>query len=280
MGELRISGILVATIFVMGTFLVGLTFDDVYAPKKPKEIVVVGSKVKDVIRSSFLSECTYTYDGLDRRITVSAGKKPWVKIEDIPPEVTSVSLQCEFGDGSLSKPITVELDEDRKTRIKVMAGPSPADSFFDVFFDVFTDVDSFFDLLFATQEKTVQNMMAIRELQASLDSFFDIFISVDESSCEDGFVAKYDSRSSGWSCQPDETGDGGGGTPGDPLVEIKLIPQLTEPSECIESNAGVIFYLKRPDLGDPDKVCTCIDRDGDGVYAYADLLGDELCFPT
>ncbi len=89
--ELRVSGTLVAIMFVVGIFLVGFTFDDVYAPKKPKEIVVVGSKVKDVIRSSFLSECTYTYDGLDRRITISSNNKPWLKIKDIPPEVTSIT---------------------------------------------------------------------------------------------------------------------------------------------------------------------------------------------
>jgi len=278
MGELRISGILVATIFVMGTFLVGLTFDDVYAPKKPKEIVVVGSKVKDVVRSSFLSECTYTYDGLDRRITVSAEGKHKVKIEDIPPEVTSVKLQCEFGDGSLSEPITVELDEDRKTKIKVMAGPSPADSFFDVFFDVFADVDSFFDLIFATQEKTVQNMMAIRELQASFDSFFDIFISVDESSCSDGKVVKRDSTSTtGWSCQDDETGDGGGGTPGDPLDEIKLIPQSTPLTECNFENRGVMYYQDNSGIVGDDEVCVCSEFEDTETYVYFNILAEGVC---
>ena len=98
-----------------------------------------------------------------------------------------------------------------------------------------------------------------------------------EENCDDGQVPKRDSFSdTGWSCQDDETGDGGGGTPGDPLDEIKLMPLPTFLTTCSEANAGIIYYQKDPEPQEPDKVCVCIDRDDD-IYAYADLLTNSPC---
>jgi hypothetical protein len=112
---------------------------------------------------------------------------------------------------------------------------------------------------------------------------FDLVSVENQGICEDGQVVKRDSdlasSPTGWSCQPDETGDGGGGTPGDPLDEIKLIPQpesTPPPSMCSASTAGTIYY-KLTSVDEPDQVCVCADRDGQGIYQYTDLLSDGIC---
>ena len=111
---------------------------------------------------------------------------------------------------------------------------------------------------------------------------FDLVSVEDQDECDDGQVAKRDSSldsTTGWSCQDDETGDGGGGTPGDPLDEIKLIPQpesTPPPSMCSASTAGTIYY-KLTSVDEPDQVCVCADRDGQGIYQYTDLLSDGIC---
>jgi len=112
---------------------------------------------------------------------------------------------------------------------------------------------------------------------------FDLVSVENQSICEDGQVVKRDSdlasSPTGWSCQDDETGDGGGGTPGDPLDEIKLIPQpesIPPPSMCSASTAGTIYY-KLTSVDEPDQVCVCADKGGQGTYQYIDLLSDDIC---
>lgn len=125
-------------------------------------------------------------------------------------------------------------------------------------------------------ENNAENIEANEEKITDLENEV-VSIMNQEENCDDGQVPKRDSFSdTGWSCQDDETGDGGGGTPGDPLDEIKLMPLPTFLTTCSEANAGIIYYQKDPEPQEPDKVCVCIDRDDD-IYAYADLLTNSPC---
>jgi len=97
---------------------------------------------------------------------------------------------------------------------------------------------------------------------------------IDNLSCLLGEIVKWDGSS--WVCGKDESS---GGTPGDPLDEIKLIPQpesIPPSSMCSASTAGTIYY-KLTTINDPDQVCVCVDRDGLGTYQYIDLLSDDIC---
>jgi hypothetical protein len=127
-------------------------------------------------------------------------------------------------------------------------------------------------------ENNAENIEANEEKITDLENEV-VSIMNQEENCDDGQVPKRDSFSdTGWSCQDDETGDGGGGTPGDPLDKIKLIPQLTEPSECNESNAGIIYYQNNSNSDASDSVCVCITDSSDfETFLYRDLFSGNEC---
>ena len=62
MGSKAILGI-IASIVLLSGILGVISFEDAEAAKKPKEIVVVGSKVKDVIKNAKLSSCDFDFLG-------------------------------------------------------------------------------------------------------------------------------------------------------------------------------------------------------------------------
>jgi len=97
-----------------------------------------------------------------------------------------------------------------------------------------------------------------------------------DSSCADGQVVKFDSdplSPTGWSCQDDETEDGGG-TPSDPLDEIKLIPQSSPPTECSAETMGTIYYQDNTGPSNPDELLVCTQLGDNGIFRYIDLIGE------
>jgi len=106
---------------------------------------------------------------------------------------------------------------------------------------------------------------------------FDLVSVEDQDSCVDGQVVKRDSdlasSPTGWSCQDD---DGGGGTPSDPLDEIKLIPQSSPPSPCTAENLGMIYFQDNPDTTS-GILCVCSNFENE--FVYTDLIGENICVP-
>ena len=105
----KLSGIFLATTLLAGIMLIGFSIGEAEA-KKTREIVVVGSKVKDVVRSVKLQSCDVAYDAGGRTIqTVDANAGGVVKISDVPSEVTAVDVTCIF-EGSSSNGPTIRGD--------------------------------------------------------------------------------------------------------------------------------------------------------------------------
>ena len=164
-------GVLTSIILLSGFFGI-ITFEDADA-KKAREIVVVGSKVKDVVKNTKLSSCDIDFldaDGTSILRTSVEDKGGKVKT-DVPDGAIVAEIQCILKDGTASELLSIELDdEDKKQRIRVQSGSGTdtrIDSFFDVFYDVYT-VDSFFDIFTELQNSA-----------ATSDSFFDIFYDAD-----------------------------------------------------------------------------------------------------
>lgn len=199
MGNYCISGILLSVILLSGILGV-ISFEDAEAAKKPKEIVVVGSKVKEEIKDAKLTECTIDFlDESARSLLQIISEDKGGKIKaDVPEDAVSAEIQCTFKDGSTSQLLVVELDDDKKQKIKIQQSGSDSrvDSFFDVFFDVeLYTVDSFFDIFTELQTDvdrldghvTVLKEQDVPDLQESatrVDSFFDVFFDVDVSTGE------------------------------------------------------------------------------------------------
>ena len=111
-----------ATILLAGTIVASLPIQDADAARasKPKEIVVVGSKVKEVVKSVKLDSCDFHYDSSERiNERISANSGGVVKNSDVPSEVETVDLLCTFEDGSTESVEDFALKEKGTTVIHV-----------------------------------------------------------------------------------------------------------------------------------------------------------------
>jgi hypothetical protein len=113
----KLSGIFLATTLLAGIMLIGFSIGEAEA-KKSREIVVVGSKVKDVVRSAKIMSCDFTLrdaDGTTTREDLGVpAKNPGgvVKLPNVPDEVLTVDVQCEFENTRSGIPMNgVELKE-------------------------------------------------------------------------------------------------------------------------------------------------------------------------
>lgn len=106
--------VIAATILLTGTILASISIEEADAARasKPKEIVVVGSKVKEVIReaglrSDALESCSViAYDDngrIVRTIEAQANDGGVVKIRDIESEAVMVDVFCFFESGLTGK---------------------------------------------------------------------------------------------------------------------------------------------------------------------------------
>ncbi len=115
MGMRGISVIAVITSVILLSGILGvITFEDAEAAKKPREIVVVGSKVKEVVRSEKIESCIFTLhtDRTTTTETVLANLGGVVKLSNVSSDVETVDIQCDFKDGSSGEPIDgVDLKE-------------------------------------------------------------------------------------------------------------------------------------------------------------------------
>ena len=106
----------IATILLCGTIAASVSIQDADAAKssKPREIVVVGSKVKEVVRSEKIESCIFTLhtDRTTTTETVLASPGGVVKLSNVSSDVETVDVQCDFKDGSSGEPIDgVDLKE-------------------------------------------------------------------------------------------------------------------------------------------------------------------------
>ncbi|MFB5610760.1 MAG: hypothetical protein ACE5RT_03035 [Nitrosopumilaceae archaeon] len=116
----------IATTLLVGTIAASLPIQDADAARasKPKEIVVVGSKVKDVVRTVKLDSCDFVLYSSDRTIVgrnndVSANAGGVIHLPDIDDEVLTADVDCIFEDGTPESVIGVELKERGTTVIHV-----------------------------------------------------------------------------------------------------------------------------------------------------------------
>ena len=106
---------LAITLFA-GTIAASLPIQEADAARssKPKEIVVVGSKVKDVVKTVKLDFCDFVLLS-SRTITeisgVSANPGGVIHLPDIDDEVLVADVFCTFKDRSTESAIGVELKE-------------------------------------------------------------------------------------------------------------------------------------------------------------------------
>jgi len=185
-----------SSFFIFGlllTMIVPFVMMDADA-QKPKEIVVVGAKAKDLEKELLLDQCTFTLLSPTGESTIiqDAKKKNKVSLK-IPDDAEITAVQCLFVDGSIGEEFTVELGEDGKTKVTVIHPRTIAiDSFFDVVFETDTTPNSFFDVFF------------------EVDSFFDVFFDVEtprNETCPDGEELKLNDDSSTWECATADTVD-------------------------------------------------------------------------
>ena len=93
-----------ATILLAGTIAASLPIQDADAARasKPKEIVVVGSKVKEVVKTVKLDFCDFVLHSGDREpetSRVSANSGGVVIIPEVDDEVLTADIHCTFLDG-------------------------------------------------------------------------------------------------------------------------------------------------------------------------------------
>lgn len=110
-------GLFVASVLVVGIFSMGMSIDEAFAPKKPKEIVVVGSKVVDASGNPVSKvKCSISAIGAQESKQVGndrtnkIGKVNLVVIYEDPDDVvTDLQIICEK-DGQRGE-ITVEANK-------------------------------------------------------------------------------------------------------------------------------------------------------------------------
>jgi len=125
-------------------------------------------------------------------------------------------------------------------------------------------------------ENNAENIEANEEKITDLENEV-VSIMNQEENCDDGQVPKRDSfLDTGWSCQDDETGDGGGESPEDPF--IRLMPLEEEPETCTVDTAGTIYYRNNSQIFESDSVCVCTTDSSDlEEFFYRSLLSGSEC---
>ena len=139
MRAISLLGVIVSVILLSGILGV-ITFEDAEAAKKPKEIVVVGSKVKDVVRNAKLASCDIDFldEAAASLLKISVEDKNGKVKADVPEDAVVAEIQCTFRDGSTSELLSIELDDDdKKQKIRVQSGSDArSDSFLTFLEDV------------------------------------------------------------------------------------------------------------------------------------------------
>jgi len=118
-----------ATILLVGTIVASISIEDASA-KKSREIVVVGSKVKEVVRNVNLESCDFVLRSSDgtvvaRHFDVEANSGGVIKLPDVGDEVLTVDVDCTFEDLSTESAEDVELKEKGTTVILLGFGVKP-----------------------------------------------------------------------------------------------------------------------------------------------------------
>jgi len=118
-----------ATILLVGTIVASISIEDASA-KKSREIVVVGSKVKEVVRNVNLESCDFVLRSSDgtvvaRHFDVEANSGGVIKLPDVDDEVLTVDVDCTFEDRTTESAEDVELKEKGTTVILLGFGVKP-----------------------------------------------------------------------------------------------------------------------------------------------------------
>jgi len=106
----------IATILLVGTIAASLPIQDADAAKssKPREIVVVGSKVKEVVKTVKLESCDFVLRSSTGTIEISrvlANSGGVIILPDIDDEVLTADVDCTFENGDTESVENVMLKE-------------------------------------------------------------------------------------------------------------------------------------------------------------------------